>query len=132
MELRPSPSRRTRAHAFRDAARGICLLFASQCHARIHGLAALVVIALGWALKVSPSEWLWLVLAMALVLITEALNTAIELLGDAVTREHHPLIGRAKDIAAGAVLLASIAAAIMGALVLVPHLRALWPVGPRP
>ncbi|MGC3989109.1 MAG: diacylglycerol kinase family protein [Chthoniobacteraceae bacterium] len=130
--MRPSPPRRTRAQAFRDAARGIYLLFASQCHARIHGLAALVVIVLGWSLQISATEWLWLVLAIALVLVAEALNTAIELLGDAVTKDYHPLIGRAKDIAAGAVLLASSAAAIIGALVLVPHLRALGPAAPHP
>ncbi len=60
-------------------------------------------------------------LAIALVWITEALNTAIEQLGDAITVEREPRIGFAKDIAAGAVLVSAIAAAAIGALTLAPY-----------
>ena len=65
-------------------------------------------------------------LAIALVWITEALNTAIEQLGDAITTEREPRIGFAKDIAAGAVLVSAITAAAIGALTLAPYLIALF------
>lgn len=132
MKPRPPASRRTRADAFADAFRGLKWLFATQCHARIHLLAALVAIALGWSLKISRSEWIALIFSIALVLVAEAINTALELLGDALTREKNPLVGKAKDIAAGAVLLASTAAAIIGTIIFLPHLLALLPAAPRP
>ena len=127
MNTRPPSSRRNRVQAFADAFRGLKILFATQCHARIHALAALIACVLGWSLKITRGEWIGVIFCIALVLVAEAANTALELLGDAVTLEENPLIGRAKDIAAGAVLLASIAAAIIGALVFLPHLMALLP-----
>jgi diacylglycerol kinase len=67
-------------------------------------------------------EWCALVSAIALVWAAEALNTAVELLTDLVQPERHPLAGRAKDAAAAGVLLASIGAAVIGALVFLPRL----------
>jgi len=128
MSTRPPSSRRNRAQAFADAFRGLKILLSTQCHARIHALAAIVACVLGWGLKITRGEWLAIIFSIALVLVAEALNTALELLGDALTREKHPLIGSAKDVAAAAVLLASIAAAIMGLLVFAPHLLSLLPV----
>jgi diacylglycerol kinase len=63
-----------------------------------------------------------LVLACAAVWTAEALNTAFEYLADATTKEFDPLIGRAKDVAAGAVLITAIAAVIVGALVFTPYI----------
>jgi diacylglycerol kinase len=67
-------------------------------------------------------EWALVVLAIALVLTAEALNTAVERLADAIMPHHHPLVGTAKDLGAGAVLLAATAAAVIGVLVLGPPL----------
>jgi diacylglycerol kinase len=131
METRPPNLRRTRRRAFADAFRGWKWLFTSQCHARLHLLAAVVVLAFGWSVGISRFEWLALIFAIALVLVAEAFNTALELLGDAITREQNPSIGRAKDLAAGAVLLAAVAAAVIGVLIFWPHLRALLPAWPR-
>jgi diacylglycerol kinase (ATP) len=61
---------------------------------------------------------------MALVWLGEALNTAVELLADAVSPTPHPLIGRAKDVAAGGVLLAAGAAVVIGLMVFIPYLTA--------
>jgi len=122
---RPEISRRTRLQAFADALRGFRWLWQSQLHARIHCPAAAAAISLGMFLKISRMEWCGILFAIAFVLVTEALNTAIELLGDALTLEPNSHIGKAKDIAAAAVLLASIAAAIIGALIFIPHLLAL-------
>ena len=78
--------------------------------------------AAGFGFGISRIEWCALVLAIAGVWAAEAVNTAIELLGDATTSDPHPLVGRAKDVAAGAVLLAALGAAVVGLLVFAPRL----------
>jgi len=103
--------------SFRCAIAGIVYLLRTQPHARWHLLVSLGVIVLGFVFQVSRGDWLALVLAMALVWTAEALNTAIELTCNAITLEKHPLIGLAKDVAAGAVLLASLFAVVVGAIV---------------
>lgn len=113
-----------RARSFVYAFRGVGTLISSQHNAWIHALATIAVLSAGFVLGVSPGEWALLVLAIALVWAAEALNTAVELLCDAVSSEPHALIGRSKDVAAGGVLLAAIGAAIVGAIVFLPHLVA--------
>lgn len=111
--------------SFRAAIAGIVFLVRTQRHARWHLLATVLVTALGAILSVTRGEWLALILAMALVWVAEALNTAIEQVGDAVTEDPHPRIGHAKDLAAGAVLLAVIFAVTVGVCVFLPRLRPL-------
>ena len=86
-------------------------------HAWIHLAATATVLALATALRVNAAGWCWLIVAMAAVWMAEALNTAVEPLADAACPDHHPLVGRAKDVAAGGVLLAAIGAAGIGLLV---------------
>ena len=105
-----------------DALRGLAHLLCRERNARIHAVATVLVIALGVALRIDTGGWCWLVAAMAMVWTAEALNTAIERLADRVTLERDPLIQQAKDLAAGAVLMAAVAAAILGLLVLGPPL----------
>jgi diacylglycerol kinase len=116
-----SERRRSFDHAFR----GIALVFRSQHNAWIHAAASVAVVALGLVLDLSASSWCWLVLAMGAVWTSEAINTAIERLADAAVPEAHPLIRDAKDAAAGAVLVAALAAVAIGLLVLGPPLWAL-------
>lgn len=111
-----------RLRSFRYAGAGLRTLLRTQHNAWIHAAATLLVIAAGAYFRLAASEWLWLVLAMTLVWTAEAFNTALELLADAVTRERQPLIGEAKDVAAGAVLISALGALIIGGLVLGPHL----------
>ncbi|HJO22192.1 MAG: diacylglycerol kinase family protein [Myxococcota bacterium] len=111
-----------RAHSFRDAFRGVAVLLATQHNARIHAVATLAVLAVGFWLGCTRVEWAVLVLAIGLVWLAEGVNTALEALGDAVSADPNPLVGRAKDVAAGAVLLASIGAAAAGLLIFVPRL----------
>ena len=106
----------------RCAFNGLGLVFRSQDSARIQAVAALAVVVLGVALRVSAPEWCALVLAMALVLTAEALNTSIESAIDLVSPQFHELAGRAKDVAAGAVLIAALGSVGVGLLVFVPHL----------
>lgn len=100
----------------------------SQHNAWIHALATVAVTGLGLALGLSMAEWCWIVLAIISVWTAEALNTAFEFLTDVASPAFHPLAGQAKDVAAGAVLIAAAGAVIIGALVLGPHLW-LWTRG---
>ena len=116
-------SRRFRLVSFADAARGIRALF-GEPNARVQALVALAVVALGLWLHIGRRDWALLVLAMGVVLASEAMNTALEALADRVAPDRHPLVAKAKDVAAGAVLIASLAAAALGLLVLGPPLWA--------
>jgi diacylglycerol kinase (ATP) len=104
---------------------GVGIVFRSQDSARIQALAGVTVVLLGFALRVSTTEWCALVLAIAVVFTSEALNTSIEAIVDLVSPEFHPLAGRAKDVGSGAVLIAALGSSVVGLLVFVPHLYAL-------
>ena len=112
---------RRRLQSFRHAAHGVSVLL-DQHNARIHLVFALMVVAAGAALEVSRGDWLALVFAIGLVFTAESLNTAVELLADAAMPERHPLVGKAKDVAAAAVLLSAGTAATVAALVFGPKL----------
>ena len=105
---------------FRVAFIGLGYLLRTQRHARIHLAIMLLVVALGLWLTLPAADWALLVLTFCLVLGLEACNSAIELLGDAVTTAPHPLIGTAKDVAAAAVLIAAIGAIFIGLFILGP------------
>jgi diacylglycerol kinase (ATP) len=115
---------RSRAASFAAAFRGLAALLASEPNARIHLLATLAVVGLGLWLGIGSGDWRWIGLAIAGVWIVEAFNTALEALADAVHPERDARVGRAKDVAAGAVLVAAIAAALIGLSVLGPPLLA--------
>jgi diacylglycerol kinase (ATP) len=121
----PRFSLRARAASFSHAARGLTVMCRREHNAWLHLAAAILVVAAGIALEVAAADWRWLVLAIALVLTAEALNTAIERVCDRFTTAHCDLVRDAKDIAAGAVLVAAIAAAAIGALTFAPYLRAI-------
>lgn len=112
--------RRTRS--FGDAGRGLWWVFVSQPNARIHAFATVCAIILGFWLKLAVLEWCAVLLAIGLVWMAEALNSALEALADCAAPEWHPLVGRAKDAAAGGVLAAAVVAMIVGVLVFGPKL----------
>jgi diacylglycerol kinase (ATP) len=105
------------------AARGLVFLFRTQHNARIHLAATLLVIALGWGLRVSPDDWRWLTVAIVLVWAAEAMNTALEHLCNVVSPGLNPSVRMAKDIGAGAVLICSAGAAALGAMIFLPYLQ---------
>ncbi|MEE3326030.1 MAG: diacylglycerol kinase family protein [Myxococcota bacterium] len=115
-----SPSDRLRS--FGHAFRGLGFVLRTQHNAWIHVAATLAVVVVGIVLDVSRMDWCWLILAIGAVGCAEAFNTALEELADAVDSEPNPLIGRAKDAAAGAVLIAALAAAAIGVMILGPPL----------
>ena len=89
---------------------------------RIHALATAAVLGAGLYYRLARLEWALVALAVAGVWTAELLNTAIEALTDLASPDFHPLAGKAKDIAAGAALLAALGALAVGALVFGPHL----------
>jgi diacylglycerol kinase (ATP) len=102
---------------------GVIYVVRTQRNMRIHFAAALAVLTLGVAVGVSRFEMLALMLAVTLVLVAEMINTALEQAIDATTSSFDPVARAAKDVAAGAVLVASVAAAFIGYLVFAERLR---------
>lgn len=98
------------------AIEGILWATKTQRHMLFHLIAAILVLVGAEMLHLSLHEFALLALAITLVLFAELVNTAIEVVVDLVSPEFHPLARRAKDVAAGAVLLASVGAAILGYL----------------
>jgi diacylglycerol kinase len=108
--------------SFGFALEGVSYLIRTQRNAQIEVVIGVVVIAVAAWLRVSALEWAVLILAMALVLALEALNTAIELAVTLASPERHPLAKAAKDVAAAMVLIAVTGAVVVGAIVLGPRL----------
>ena len=94
----------------------------SQHNAWLHAVASCCVLIVGGLCLLSAREWCWLVLAIMAVWTAEALNTALEFLADVASPEFHPLVGRAKDVAAGGVLIAACGSVVIALLVMGPHL----------
>lgn len=111
--------------SFVYAGRGLATLLASQHNAWLHAAATVVVVGTGLALGLSRFEWLALVFAIVVVWAAEALNTAFEFLCDVASPQFHPLVARAKDVAAGAVLICALGALVTAALVFAPHVARL-------
>ena len=112
------------AESFACALRGIAALLKSEVHARIHLAATVAVLVLGWWLDINAGEWMAVVLSIGLVWTAEALNTAIEYVADLAHPDEHPEVKKLKDLAAAAVLFASITALVVGLIVFGPHLCA--------
>jgi diacylglycerol kinase (ATP) len=112
-----------RIRSFRHAFHGIWIALSTQHNAWIHAVATIAAVIAGFALCISRGEWLAVVLAIMAVWTVEALNTAFESLCDVASPEFHPMVERAKDVAAGAVLISAIGAAMVGLLVFGPRLR---------
>ncbi len=104
------------------AIEGILWTASTQRHMRSHFLAAVAVLLLAVFLRVSALEFILLTFAVTLVLFAELINTALEVLVDLVSPDFHLLAKRAKDVAAGAVLIAGLGAAVMGFFAFSRHL----------
>lgn len=114
-----------RFFGIRHAFNGLGLFLRSESNGRFHALATMAVAALAAWLGCSATEWALLALVIALVWITEMLNTAVEKIMDYVQPDIHPAVKWIKDVAAGAVLVAAVAAVVVGGLILLPKLMAL-------
>jgi diacylglycerol kinase len=110
-----------RAKSFVYAGRGLRVMFLTQHNAWVHGVATAGVIGGGFVFGVARTEWLLLILAIVSVWTAESLNTAFEFLCDVAQPDFHPLVAKAKDVAAGAVLIAALGATAIGVLVFFPY-----------
>jgi len=112
---------RARLRSFVYAGRGVGTMLRSQHNAWIHTVATLVVLGAGLVIGVSALEWCVLILALVAVWTAECLNTALEFLCDVASPDFHPLVEKAKDVAAGAVLICATGAAATGILIFAQH-----------
>ena len=115
-----------RIESFGFAFKGIATLFNTQTNARIHVAVLIAVLVLGLFCKLNITEWCLIALTSAAVLSAEAMNTAIEFVVDLVSPQYHDLAGKAKDVAAAAVLLTAFGAIIVGFLIFFPKILAFF------
>lgn len=123
----PSFTIRGRLRSVRFAVAGIAFMLRTQHNAWLHLAATIVVIAAGIFLRIGANDWRWIAVALVLVWVAEAMNTAFEHLCDVVSPQFHASVKVSKDIAAGAVLITAIGAAALGVMIFLPYLRA-WSV----
>lgn len=127
----PSARRRSllrrRAASFGHAFRGVGLALRSELHLQFHAGATVLVLGAGFYFGLSLVEWALVSLAVAGVWAAELFNTALETLTNLASPGYHPLAGKAKDVAAAAVLLAALGALAVGGLVFGPKIWALLP-----
>ena len=123
----PRPGRlRRRVASFGHAFRGIAVALGSEVHLRFHAAATVAALGLGLYVGLGRLEWALVALAIGAVWSAELLNTAVEALTDLVSPDYHALAGKAKDVAAGAVLVVALGALAVGLLVFGPPLWARW------
>ena len=115
-----------RIKSFHYAISRIIDLFRTEANARFHLIAAAGVTTAGFYFSIEKWEWVAVIFSIGLVLSAEAFNTALEHLTDLVSPEQNPLAGKTKDVAAGAVLFSAITAAIIGGIVFLPKIIALF------
>jgi len=111
-----------RRSPFIHAIRGFIETYRSERNFKIHLACAALTIALGIWVRLSISDWRWIAFCITLVFALELLNTAIEAVVDLLSPAYHPLAKKAKDAAAGAVLIGALFALIIGALIFLPKL----------
>lgn len=115
-----------RYRSFRAALRGLGWLIRNERHFQLHLVAALAAILLGAVLGLTPIEWAILGLTIGLVLVAEAINTAIEHTIDLTVQQVHPIARTAKDIGAAAVLVAAAISVLIGCLLFLPKIVAFF------
>jgi diacylglycerol kinase (ATP) len=117
---------KNRIKSFGFALKGIKNLVQTQENAQIHLFAIVLVTIVGFLLKIDKSEWCTVIIAFTMVLAAEGLNTAIEFVVDLVSPDYHPLAGKAKDVAAAAVLITAVGAVLIGCIIFLPKIMGLF------
>ena len=119
------PRIRRVVRSFGYAFEGLGVMLKTQPNFLVHTAAGIVALGLGFLLGLSPPELALIVLTIAIVMVVECVNTALESLSDLVSPDFHPLIKRAKDISAAAVLIGAIASVVVAVLLFGPHVAAM-------
>jgi diacylglycerol kinase (ATP) len=115
--MEPVRPRKSVLGSFRHARDGVLFVLRTQRHMQFHFVLMVVVLVAALGLEVTRMEMVALFFAIALVLITEMVNTALEIAVDLGSRAYHPIARVAKDVAAGAVLIASVNSLLVAAVV---------------
>lgn len=115
-----------RFKSFSHAIRGIRIFIKYTHNAWVHLFVLFLTIIAGLVFDITKTEWMLVAIVAGLVLVSEAFNSAIETHMNLTSPDHHPHAKDTKDIAAGAVLIASIVAAIVGFAIFWPHIVSIW------
>lgn len=115
-----------RIKSFICAFRGIWKVLSGETNMQIDLFIAIIVVAFGWGLALSATEWIFVIFAIGMVFAAETFNTAIERTCNMIEHRYNRSIGSIKDISAGAVLICAITAAIIGLIIFVPKLIELF------
>ena len=111
---------------FSYAFKGVSYAVKTQLNFRVHLICAVIAVGLGYWLNISTDEWLWVAVSIGLVLTAEAFNTALELLVDLVSPEYNKKAGHIKDMCAAAVLITAVTSLVIGAIIFLPKLIAVF------
>lgn len=111
-----------RVVSFRHALEGVVSALKQEPNLKFHFLAGVAVVILSFILKISQGDWVKIIFLIGFVISVELTNTAIEAVVNAFTDKEHPQAKLAKDISAGAVLVAALTAAIVGAIIFLPYI----------
>ncbi len=122
MKSRESFTFSGRIRSIRHALEGVFLVLKDQQNAWIHFAATGLVIIAGLFFGITSAQWVMVILAIVIVWVAEALNTAFELLCDVTNPEFHPVVKKAKDVSAGAVLMSAVGALMIGIIVFIPYI----------
>lgn len=113
-------------NSFKFAWQGWQELFRTAPNIKIHLLAAISAIIIGFALQISAGEWSAVIIVITLVWVCEAFNSAIEYIVDMISPEYHPVAGKIKDLAAGAVMISALGALVVGCVIFIPKIYLLF------
>ena len=117
---------RKRIKSFSYAFAGLRVLFREEHNSWIHAVAAVLAIAMGFLFRISPTEWIAVVIVIGMVFAAEIINSSIERCADFVKAERDDRKRDIKDLGAAAVLVSAIAAAVVGIIIFLPKIIALF------
>ncbi len=112
----------THFHSQLNALKGLKMIVKNERNFRIHLLATLCVVVVGFFLKFSYPDWIAISLLIGLVLISEAFNSVVEALADTISQEYRVNIKYAKDVSAGAVLISALVSVVAGTIIISPYI----------
>jgi diacylglycerol kinase len=111
-----------RIWSFKNAFNGVTDFFQTEHNALIHLVVAIIAVGFGIWLSISGLEWIIIVFLIGVVFMAELFNTAIERLGDSITKDYSDMIKKAKDLSAAAVFIAAMTAVLIGLIIFIPRL----------
>ena len=122
MKTKTTYSIESRMNSFSNAFQGIQSMIKMEVNAKIHLAFTVFALVLGYLLHISSTEFIFMIIVMAMVWMAELVNTAIEKSMDIISTDFHPQIKLVKDLSAGAVLVCSLAAIVTGCIIFIPKI----------